>query len=176
MKIPFYILGLLMRYGPQYGCNINQLMSKGIADFAKIKQTTIYNHLEKLKNSGYIDSNVGTDSNEPEKISYSITDTGINYFNSLINKILHKNYKAEFDFDGALYFHSFTDNNAIIKNLEIQGEYIQNHLKGLLINRETTISNIPAESRVYCKSIFNHHIHHLEAELKWIIETIEELS
>jgi len=176
MKIPFYILGLLMRYGPQHGYSIKQIISEGIADFKKIKQTTIYNHLEKLRNSGYIDSNVENDSNEPEKIVYSINDSGITYFNSLLNKILHNNYKAEFDFDGALYFHSFTDNNTIIKNLEIQGEYIQNHLKGLLINKETTASKIPPEYRVYCKSIFDHHIYHIEAELKWLKKTIEELS
>ena len=104
MKIPFYILGLLMRYGPQQGYKIKQLMSEGIADFTKIKQATVYN------------------------------------------------------------------------NLEIQGEYIQNHLKGLIINKEITISNLLPEYRVYCKSIFNHHIYHIEAELKWIKETIEDLS
>jgi len=176
VKIPFYILGLLMRYGPQQGYKIKQLMSEGIADFTKIKQATVYNNLEKLKNNGYVNSNVDNNGTGPEKIVYSINDSGITYFNSLLNKVLQKSYNAEFDFDGALYFHSFTDNNTIIKNLEIQGEYIQNHLKGLIINKEITISNLLPEYRVYCKSIFNHHIYHIEAELKWIKETIEDLS
>ena len=176
MKIPFYILGLLMRYGPQQGYKIKQLMSEGITAFAKIKQATVYNNLKKLEDSGYVNSNVGNDSTEPDKIVYSINDSGITYFNSLLNKVLQKSYTAEFDFDGVLYFSSFTDNNTILKNLEIQGEYIQNHLKGLIINREITISHMPLEYRVYCKSIFDHHIYHIEAELKWIQETIEELS
>lgn len=47
MKVPFYILGLLMRYGPQHGYNIKQLVSDGISDFAKIKLPTIYYHLKK---------------------------------------------------------------------------------------------------------------------------------
>ena len=176
MKVPFYILGLLMRYGPQHGYNIKQLVSDGIADFAKIKLPTIYYHLEKLAGNGYIDSNVEKDGNRPERIVYSINESGIKYFNSLLNKILHENYNVEFDFDGALYFHSFTDKNTIINNLRKQKEYIQNQLKELIVHKENALNNLLPEYRIYCKSIFNHHIYHFETELKWIEETIKELS
>jgi DNA-binding PadR family transcriptional regulator len=176
MKVPFYILGLLMRYGPQHGYNIKQLISEGIADFAKIKLPTIYYHLEKLAEKGYVDSNIEKDSNRPERIVYSITDSGIAYFNSLLNKILHENYAIEFDFDGALYFHSFADSNSIIKNLNTQEEFIQNKLKELINNKETAVNKLLPEYKVYCESIFNHHIYHLEAELKWINDTLKGLS
>ena len=75
MKIPFYILGLLMRYGPQKGYKIKQLVSEGITAFAKIKQSTVYNNLEKLKNNGYVNSNVDNNGTGPEKIVYSINDS-----------------------------------------------------------------------------------------------------
>lgn len=176
MKVPFYILGLLMRYGPQHGYNIKQLVSDGIADFANIKLPTIYYHLEKLAEKGYVDSNVEKDGNRPERIVYSITDAGVTHFNSLLKKILNENYSVEFNFDGALYFHTFTDNKTIIKNLKLQEEYIQNKLKEVIIHKESAISNLQPEYRPYCKSIFNHHIYHMETELKWISETIKELS
>lgn len=176
MKVPFYILGLLMRYGPQHGYNIKQLVSDGIADFAKIKLPTIYYHLEKLAGNGYIDSNIEKDGNRPERIVYSINDSGIKYFNSLLKKVLYENYNIEFDFDGALYFHSFTDNKTLIKNLIKQKEYIQNQLKELIVHKEIALNNLLPEYRIYCKSIFNHHIYHFDTELKWIEETIKELS
>ena len=176
MKVPFYILGLLMRYGPQHGYNIKQLVSDGISDYAKIKLPTIYYHLEKLAGNGYIDSNIEKDGNRPERIVYSINESGMKYFNSLLKKVLHENYNIEFDFDGALYFHSFTDNKTLIKNLIKQKQYIQNQLKELIIHKENAINNLLPEYRIYCKSIFNHHIYHFETELKWIEETIKELS
>ena len=176
MKVPFYILGLLMRYGPQHGYNIKQLVSEGISDFAKIKLPTIYYHLEKLAEKGYVESNVEKDGNRPERIVYSITDSGVTYFNSLLKKILDENYSVEFNFDGALYFHTFADNNAIIKNLKQQEEFIENKLKELINTKEIAVRKLLPEYKIYCISIFNHHIYHLEAELKWISETLKELS
>ncbi|MDR3593622.1 PadR family transcriptional regulator [Clostridium sp.] len=175
MKVPFYILGLLMNYGPQHGYNIKQLISDGIADFAKIKLPTIYYHLEKLSEKGYVDSNVEKDGNRPERTVYSINDSGVKYFKSLLNKILQEEYTIEFNFDGILYYSKFADNNTIIKSLKRQQELIQSKLSRLVIHKETTLRKMLPENKIYCLSIFNHHIYHLETELKWIDETIKGL-
>ena len=176
MKVPFYILGLLMNCGPQHGYNIKQIISDQIADFTKIKLPTIYYHLEKLSKKGYVDANIEKDGNRPERIVYSINDSGIKYFKSLLNKILQEDYTVEFNFDGALYYSRFTDNNAIIKSLKRQQELIQNKLRELVIHKEMTLIKMLPENKFYCQSIFNHHIYHLETELKWINETIKGLS
>ncbi|AWI05677.1 PadR family transcriptional regulator [Clostridium drakei] len=176
MKIQLYILGLLMRYGSQHGYSIKQIVSDNIAAFAKIKLPTIYYHLDKLSEKGYINSVIEKDGNRPEKTVYSITDSGIAYFNSLLNKILAENYSVEFDFDGVLYFSDFADKDAVIKNLNRQKEYIENKLKELARTKDNTVSKLLPDYRSYCISIFNHHIYHLETELKWINETLKELS
>lgn len=165
-----------MNYGPQHGYNIKQLISEEIADFTKIKLPTIYYHLEKLAEKGYVDSNIEKDGNRPERIVYSINDLGINYFKSLLNKILQENYTLEFNFDGALYYSRFTDINAIVKSLKRQQGLIENQLKELVIHKEITLSKMLPENKIYCLTIFNHHIYHLETELKWINETLKELS
>lgn len=175
MKVQLYILGILMRYGPKHGYSIKQIVSDNIADFAKIKLPIIYYHLDKLAQKGYINYVVEKDGNRPEKTVYSITDLGVKYFNSLINKILNEDYSVEFDFDGVLYFSDFANKKAIIKNLNRQKVYIENKLKELVNDKDNTVDKLLPEYRIYCISIFNHHIYHLETELKWINETLKEL-
>ncbi|PJI07971.1 MULTISPECIES: PadR family transcriptional regulator [Clostridium] len=175
MKVQLYILGILMRYGPKHGYSIKQIVSDNIADFAKIKLPTIYYHLDKLAQKGYINYVVERDGNRPEKTVYSITDLGVTYFNSLINKILNENYSVEFDFDGVLYFSDFANKKAVIKNLNKQKDYIENKLKELVNDKDNTVNKLLPEYRIYCISIFNHHIYHLETELKWINETLRGL-
>ena len=75
-----------------------------------------------------------------------------------------------------IVFLSPTGIKTLIKNLIKQKQYIQNQLKELIIHKENVINNLLPEYRIYCKSIFNHHIYHFETELKWIEETIKELS
>lgn len=175
MKVQLYILGILMRYGPKHGYSIKQIVSDNIADFAKIKLPTIYYHLDKLAQKGYINYVVEKDGNRPEKTVYSITDSGVTYFNSLINKILNENYSVEFDFDGVLYFSDFANKKAVIKNLNRQKGYIENKLKELVNDKDNTVNKLLPEYKNYCISIFNHHIYHLETELKWINETLKGL-
>lgn len=176
MKIQLYILGVLMRYGSQHGYSIKQIVSDNIAAFAKIKLPTIYYHLDKLSEKGYINSVVEKDGNRPERTVYSISDLGVTYFNSLINKILAENYTLEFDFDGVLYFSDYVNKEAIIENLNRQKEHVKNKLKELTNTKDNTVNKLLPDYRAYCISIFNHHIYHLETELKWINETLKELS
>ncbi|WP_373845399.1 PadR family transcriptional regulator [Clostridium sp.] len=176
MKIQLYILGLLMRYGSKHGYRIKQIVSDNVAAFAKIKLPTIYYHLDKLAKKGYIKSIIEKDGNRPEKTVYSITDSGVTYFNSLLDKILAENYSIEFDMDGVLYFSEFANKNDVIKNLNRQKEYIENKLNELARTKDNTSNKLLPDYRIYCISIFNHHIYHLETELKWINEILEELS
>ncbi|AZV58564.1 PadR family transcriptional regulator [Clostridium sp. AWRP] len=176
MKVQLYILGILMRYGSQHGYSIKQIVSDNIAAFAKIKLPTIYYHLDKLAEKGYINFVIQKDGSRPEKTVYSITDSGVAYFKSLLNKILTENYSVEFNFDGVLYFSDFADKDAVIKNLNRQKKYIENKLKELARTKDSTVSKLLPDYRIYCISIFNHHIYHFETELKWINETLEELS
>ncbi len=76
MKIPFYILGLLQRFGPQHGYQIKKIIAEQLADFTQIKLPTIYYHLERMAADGLLSANLEKDSRRPEKTTYTITGKG----------------------------------------------------------------------------------------------------
>ncbi|WP_088187115.1 PadR family transcriptional regulator [Desulfosporosinus sp. FKA] len=90
MKIPFYLLNLLLRYGPQLGYRLNKIIEEEISDFSKIKLPTIYYHLDKLKEKEYVTETLDKDRNRPEKFVYSITEMGKEYFNELFINLKKK--------------------------------------------------------------------------------------
>jgi len=117
MKIPFYLLGLLIRFGPQHGYRMQQMVEDGIADFAKIKMPTLYYHLNKLSSQGYVRSEQDRDGNRPEKNVYHITDKGRAYFNELSTQIMKMQYQAEFNHDGLFYFYDLMDRELLRASL-----------------------------------------------------------
>ncbi|WP_243158096.1 PadR family transcriptional regulator [Aminipila terrae] len=104
MKIQFYILGLLLRYGPQHGYMLMQKVEEQISDFAHIKLPAIYYHLDKLNQNGYISAACQKDGNRPEKTVYSITAEGEKYFDGLLKKMQAEELKLELPFDGIIFF------------------------------------------------------------------------
>lgn len=74
--IPLYILGFLLRYGPQHGYQIKKRMSEQMADFTNIKLPTIYYHLEKMERDGLISAEELREGLRPEKRVYQITPEG----------------------------------------------------------------------------------------------------
>ena len=67
MIIPFYILGLLQRFGPQHGYQIKKIISEQLADFTQIKLPVIYYHLEKMTQDELISPDCEKNGNRPEK-------------------------------------------------------------------------------------------------------------
>jgi DNA-binding PadR family transcriptional regulator len=55
--IPFYILGLLQRFGPQHGYQLKKIIGEQLSDFTQIKLPTIYYHLEKMEADGLLAAN-----------------------------------------------------------------------------------------------------------------------
>lgn len=175
MKIPFYILGLLLRYGPQHGYRLKQIIDDTISDFAKIKLPTIYYHLDKLKNQGYITETPDKYGNRPEKMVYSITDKGTKYFDDLLAKQLKESYSPEFPIDGVLYFIEKTDRNNLLKELIYKKTELSNKIEALEKHKENALNNMPQIGRPSAEIIFQHHILHLKAELEWLEITIKGL-
>ena len=176
MKIPFYILGLLLRYGPQHGYSLKQIIEETIADFAKIKLPTIYYHLDKLKEQGFVTETLGKDGNRPEKMVYQITEKGEKYFDELFIKQLSESYSPEFSIDGIFYFNERTAGNFLLEELQNKVQEIRTKLKTLERHKANSLSNIPDQGKFAAEVIFEHHRLHLEAELIWLQKTIEGLS
>lgn len=176
MKIPFYILGLLMRYGPQHGYRIRQIMEEEIADFARIKLPTIYYHLEKLLEKGCVSAVEERDGNRPEKTVYRITDEGRRYFLLLLHRLMNEEYCSELPYDGVLYFSEHTQEGEIRAGLERRKEDLEHRLAELEAHRSASMRLVPPEGRRGAGLIFSHHLAHLQAELEWTRQAVEAYS
>ncbi|MBF4695811.1 PadR family transcriptional regulator [Fusibacter ferrireducens] len=176
MKVPFYILGLLLRYGPQHGYKLMQLIEERISDFAKIKLPTLYYHLQKLDEQAYISRSMDKEGNRPEKFIYTITEKGINYYDVLYNQMLEEEYSPEFAIDGVLFYSDQADQSVLFSKLEkkkndlgIKIEQIKNH-------KITSMAHIDDQGQKCAELIFDHHICHLEAEYSWLNSVLKGLK
>ena len=176
MKIPFYLLGLLIRYGPQHGYSLKQIIEETISDFAKIKLPTIYYHLDKLKENGYVDESTDKEGNRPEKMVYTITDRGKEYYDELLMKQLTERYSPEFSIDGVLYFRDRADRNVLLNELVRKTNELADKLETLETHKSYCLKNISELGKFSTEAIFEHHQIHLEAELEWLKKTIKGLS
>lgn len=174
--IPFYILGLLQRFGPMHGYQIKKTISEQLADFTQIKLPTIYYHLEKMESNDLLSSSSEKSGERPQKTVYNITDSGVNAFKELLGKLLEFDYQPTFSSDGLFYFSEYMDIKLIVQNLQDYVVKLENIIKGIKAHREETMRFIPAEAKAMVSIVFNHHIKHYQAELDWARESLETLS
>ncbi len=170
MKIQFYVLGLLLRYGPQHGYMLMQKVEQQISDFAQIKLPTIYYHLDKLNEKEYISATYEKDGNRPEKKVYSITPNGEQYFYELLKKMQAEELKLELPFDGIIFFQDRMDKNEFCESIKSAILTIESKLNRIIAHQQNVLCVIPEGGKIGTRAIFNHHIYHLEAELKWLKE------
>ena len=97
--IPLYILGLLLRFGPQHGYQIKKLLEEQLEDFTQIKLPTVYYHLEKMEAAGLIEAHRDRQGARPEKTVYRVSDAGTGRFNELLAETLNMQYRPTFDSD-----------------------------------------------------------------------------
>lgn len=151
-------------------------MEERISDFAKIKLPTIYYHLDKLKEKGYVNDTLDKDGNRPEKLVYNITPSGKEYFDKLFIIQLKESYSPEFPLDGVFYFREKIDNVELENALNNKKQEILAKLEELKRHKSNTLRILQQQGRFSAVAIFDHHIYHLEAELKWLEKTMEGLS
>lgn len=176
MKVPFYLLGMLIRLGPQHGYSLKQSISLEIADFAKIKLPTIYYHLERMASDGYLQATIDREGNRPEKTVYAVTEEGREYFLNLSQQILLESYQPEFNIDGLLYFSDLMDKEKLAAGLLKRRNQLNRQYSSIKQHYDHTISEIPANAQKWAVCIFNHHLRHIEAEIHWIDEVLADLS
>lgn len=177
--IPLYILGLLLRFGPQHGYQIKKLMEEQLADFTQIKLPTIYYHLEKMEAAGFLMAQTGQDSARPEKTIYSISEDGIAQFHTLLERQLDMQYRPTFDVDAAFYFSDHLSTQALLESLARHIQQLRASLAHIEEHRAQTVPYMPQMMRPYADIIFEHHAAHYRAEVSWAqgaIKTIEEAN
>lgn len=176
MKVPFYILGLLIRYGPEHGYRLKQIMETQIADFAQIKLPNLYYHLEKLADKGYVSASPERAGKRQEKMVYRITQAGRTYFAALCRKLLKEELLLELPLDGLLFFRECISGEEIVRELCERKTALERRMKLLEAHRAVSMPQVPEEGKTCAGLIFDHHRFHMEAELMWIEKALRELT
>ncbi len=181
MKNSIYILGFLLRHGPLHGYAIKQLIAEDAAHFAKIKLPSIYYHLEQLRRKGMVDSSQEQSGNRPDRLVYTISEAGRNFFTQALRQTMGVTYQSEFQIDALFYFGDFLD-----QDQQLQQEFIQGLLKRKqkIEKRLGCIENVQAERKqhfpefvhVFVDAIFSHHILHARAEAEWLQEVTQKME
>lgn len=173
LKTQFYILGLLLRYGPQHGYMLKQTVEEQIADFARLKLPNIYYTLDRLEKCGYVSATLEKDGARPERKVYAITPEGETHFRILMKKMMAEEYTTELPFDGILFFREMTQDGEFASAVKNAREKLEKKLAGVEAHRESVLPFVPESAQAETKSLFLHHILHLRAEIEWL-KSLEE--
>lgn len=174
--IPLYILGLLLRFGPQHGYQIKKLMEEQLEDFTQIKLPTVYYHLEKMETAGLVAAHRDKQGTRPEKTVYQVSNAGKDKFRELLLQTLQIEYRPTFDIDGTLYFSDVLENGALVDSLNRHAASLKQILSRLETHREVTLKRIPETYKTSADLIFQHHIQHYKAELVWAEQSLNRLK
>jgi DNA-binding PadR family transcriptional regulator len=176
MQIPLYILGLLMRFGPQHGYQIRKIIGEELSDFTGIKLSVIYYHLEKMEREGLLHGTREKVSGRPEKTRYSVTQAGRAAFRRILGELLRLDYRPAFASDGLFYFCNSVDVSKLREALEEHVRNLQAALDRIRSHRAATIPFILEEATIPTLIIFSHHERHYEAEIAWAMEALASLE
>ncbi|MGE5630074.1 MAG: PadR family transcriptional regulator [Caulobacteraceae bacterium] len=176
MDIPTYILGFLIRYGPQHGYKLKQLISEVASDFTKIKLPTIYYHLEKLKQQGLITSSRDQEGRRPERFVYTATEKGVKEFGAMVKEALDFSYQPQFKSDLVLFFSEAIDKNELTKIMNEQLEALKKNLAALQESKKVVSEELKDEGKFMTGAILKHHEYHYIAEIEWLTDIIQALT
>ena len=174
--IPLYILGLLLRFGPQHGYQLKKLMEEQMADFTQIKLPTVYYHLEKMAEAGLITASRDKQGVRPEKTVYQVSEIGKAQFKSLLLEALEFSYRPSFEGDAAFYFADALPGGELATKLAQYTARLQQTLAYLLRHRDETLALLPENFKKYADIIFEHHILHYRAELIWAEKALNQIG
>ena len=174
--VPLYILGLLLRFGPQHGYQIKKLLEEQLADFTQIKLPTVYYHLDKMAAAGLLFAHTDRQGARPEKTVYEASPAGAKQFEVLLHETLKTGYRPTFDMDASLYFADVLPPAALLAAFtEAQGKLCR-ALQLIEQHKAETLACLPAQAAVGAGLIFDHHLLHYGAELDWVRQAISRIK
>lgn len=174
MSTRLVILGFL-RQRPFYGYELKSNIEEHMGDWTNIAFGSIYFALAKLSEEGYIEK-VSTEQsgNRPSRSIYQITETGRHEFMRLLRQVWAEHERQFFPLDIGVFYMDALPRNEVIKYLQDRVErlegtllYLQEHQR-----HQTAREDVPRLANV----IFTHTRLHLEAELSWTRELLENIQ
>ena len=175
-KVPFYILGYLIRLGPLHGYQLKADIEREASDFAKIKLPNLYYHLASMHEKGWIEAEREKEGNRPEKDVYSVTAEGKARYEELLRRCLAEPVDWDFPLDGALFFSKDLSPEEIELGLLAARARMDEALKSIKAHRMGVLAEVPAPFGDIAGLILSHHEAHYTAEHAWLCEAIEVIS
>ncbi|WP_124066306.1 PadR family transcriptional regulator [Clostridium sp. E02] len=174
--IPLYILGILLRFGPQHGYQIRKLIEQELKGFTQIKLSNVYYHLDKMESSGILAAIREKQEARPEKTVYYVEKTGASQFKQLLTKTLDISYQLVFDIDAALYFSEYIKVSELEESLNQYIIDLKQSITELDEHRSTILNTVSTDRKLTTNLIFNHHRMHYETELRWAEESLKQME
>jgi DNA-binding PadR family transcriptional regulator len=167
-KVPFYILGYLIRLGPLHGYQLKARIEHEASDFAHVKLPNLYYHLKKMEGKGWVSSRPDREGNRPEKEVYSVAEGGRRAFEELRDRCLDEAPVWDFAADGALFFAPKERTPAFKESFERAKARAEEGLRALAAHKARTLAEVPEFFSGTARLIFEHHELHRRAELEWL--------
>jgi len=169
------ILGFL-RGRPQYGYEIKQMIEHVMGDWTNIAFGSIYYALGKLADEGFIEK-VGTEQEggRPSRTVYRITDAGREEFLHLLREVWGSVERQTFDFDIGLSFMGALPVEEVKSYLRKRVTHLEHTLQYLDAHQAEELADEHVPNRLV-STVFDHHRCHLQAELDWTREVLQNVE
>jgi DNA-binding PadR family transcriptional regulator len=175
MSTRLVILGFL-RGRPLYGYEIKQMIEHIMGDWTNIAFGSIYFALKKLAEEGFVEK-VGTEQEggRPSRTVYQITDAGREEFMRLLREVWDSVERQTFDFDIGLSFMSALPIDEVKGYLQKRVTHLEHILQYLEAHQAEEMADEHVPSHLV-SAVFAHHRTHLEAELDWMRDLLQDVE
>lgn len=166
MEKKLLLLGLLRRQ-EMHGYQLNEFIDQNLALCTDLKKPTAYYLLDQLARDGWITAETEQDGNRPPRRVYRLTEAGEAAFQRLLRVNLSGYAPASFPGDIGLGFLDWLD--------PVEARSLLTAQKAQVAARLAEIQAIPAHEGSL-RLVFAHQAHHLQAELEWLEEVLNQIQ
>ena len=175
MSTRLVILGFL-RGRPLYGYEIKRMIEQIMGDWTNIAFGSIYFALKKLAEEGFVEK-IGTEQegSRPSRTVYQITDAGREEFLRLLREVWDSVERQTFAFDIGLSFMSALPIEEVKGYLRKRAKHLEHVIQFLEGHQAEELADEHVPRRL-AASVFGHHRVHLQAELGWTRELLQNVE
>ena len=160
------LLGLLRRQ-EMHGYQLHEFIDQNLALCTDLKKPTAYYLLDKMAADGWLVTETDQEGNRPPRRIYRLTPEGEAAFQRLLRENLGQYWPVNFPGDIGLAFLDWLDVDEALTLLKQQ--------KAELESRLVEIREVPVHQGSLHLALA-HQTRHLQAELDWLAEVIENLK
>lgn len=175
MSTRLVILGFL-RGQPLYGYELKRMIEHVMGDWTNIAFGSIYFALKKLAEERFIERvGVEQEGGRPSRTVYRITDAGRDEFMRLLREVWDDVERQYFTFDIGLSFVSALPIEEVKVYLRKRVKHLEHVLQYLEAHQAEELADEHVPNRL-ASAVFGHHRLHLETELDWTRDLLENVE